>query len=261
MKDQEDLILASRINDVETAALLIERNTDVDCANHRNRTPLIEAASKGYVEMTKLLLASNASTEIQDSTGDWTALHHAAAENFPDVADALIRAGASVNAQDNVRDTPLHEAVRYKHMDVLRLLIEARASVNQGNNLNVTALHLATKQGDAAVCELFVAAAEAEAAAPAPAADADAAVVPSTGVAAQGATPSDTASAVDAVEDATGAAPFEMGTEVELFGLMGAAELNGERGTVIGPPNANGRYPVRVQAREILLKPSNLKRA
>lgn len=282
-KDQENLILAARINDDETTALLLERGVPPDCTNHRNRTPLIEAASRGFVEVTKVLLTANAATEIKDDTGEWTALHHAASENHPAVVNLLIQANASVNAQDNVKDTPLHEAVRYAHIGVIRLLLDARASVNQTNNIKVSPLTLAAKEGNVAVCELLSAAAELQAAAAliveAEAADKLTAVAATLSAASTEAALADAfaanalmhgiLAAGDALPPETNSIEqaavivgsfLKLGTQVQLFGLVGAAALNGETGAIIGEVHANGRYPVRVQGRSILLKSSNLQR-
>ena len=50
------------------------------------------------------------------------------------------------------------------------------------------------------------------------------------------------------------------GSKVEIKGLQGKPELNGQRGTITAPLTAKGRWPVRVDgaATEVTIKPDNL---
>lgn len=287
--DEEALILAARIGDEETLTLLLEQGTDPDCANHRNMTPLHEAAKRNYPGVARLLLAAKASPDIKDETGDWTPLHHAAAEGHTEVTRCLIEASATVTTRDNVNDTPLHEAVRYSHSEVVELLLRARASVNASNNLRVSPLHVATRAVDTTACALRDAAAGAVGAAGAAGEvlravdEAAAASAAATALLTRVREAADTeainaATAVaeqltgELMENALVAAfprrvdtaavdpTFDVGAEVVLHSLS-AAHLNGAIGAVLGLLNRKGRLPVRLaepHAKGILLKPANL---
>jgi len=57
-------------------------------------------------------------------------LHPAACGGFLETAQILLRNGASVDALDSLRETPLHLAASFGHMDVVTLLLAHGADVN-----------------------------------------------------------------------------------------------------------------------------------
>ena len=66
-------------------------------------------------------MAAGASVEAQDDTKR-TPLHRAAWEGHADAIKALVAAGASVEAQDDTKRTPLHIAARRGHADAISIL-------------------------------------------------------------------------------------------------------------------------------------------
>jgi ankyrin repeat protein len=75
----------------------------------------------------------NARTASRDSPGpgDETPLHYAASSDDADVAEALIEAGADIEAPDGSIGTPLDNAVGYGCWHVARLLVAHGARVDQ----------------------------------------------------------------------------------------------------------------------------------
>lgn len=59
----------------------------------------------------------------------------------------LIRNGALVNTQNNVKSTPLHEAVASGHVNVVKLLVNEGASINAENLDGETPLDIAKTKG------------------------------------------------------------------------------------------------------------------
>ena len=68
----------------------------------------------------------------------WTPLHFAATYGRTDIAQALITAGADVNAKDEFGYTPLHLAARDGQVEIAQALITAGADVNAQNNSGYT---------------------------------------------------------------------------------------------------------------------------
>ena len=125
-----NLFIAARSGDAETLALMLERGVaDLNPTDANNLTPLSVAVQRGHTEPTRMLLDARANAEVKDTSGQWTALHHAASEGADALVALLINGKANVNSTDNVKDTPLNEAVRGGHVTTARLLIDGNASV------------------------------------------------------------------------------------------------------------------------------------
>ena len=105
---------------------------------------LLAAARDGQVEVVTTLLREGA--DVNAARGDGlTALHLAAEGGHRAVADALVAAGAAVDAGTRIgRYTPLQVAAEGGHGAVALRLLEAGADPNAvTTNSGVTALHLA----------------------------------------------------------------------------------------------------------------------
>lgn len=110
---------------------------------------LLAAARDGRVEVVRTLLQEGA--DVNAARGDGlTALHLAAEGGHEAVADALVAAGAAVDAGTRIgRYTPLHVAARGGHDAIVARLLEAGAGPNAATmDSGVTALHLAAAASD-----------------------------------------------------------------------------------------------------------------
>ena len=90
-------------------------------------SPLLSAAESGLKSIVEELLEfPDIRLDSEDGTG-WTALHHAANENSPDIIDLLLKAGADPNIHENEADfgefTPLHLAADNNDVDCVRKLL------------------------------------------------------------------------------------------------------------------------------------------
>ena len=119
--DGTALHLAAQRDALEIMRLLLsypEANPNVTYhAVNRNpwdlfRTPLHDAAAKGYTQMVELLLSQGA--DLGATAGeDFTALHFAARGNHHKTVETLLKHGADPNAQEQRHGrTPVHLAVR-----------------------------------------------------------------------------------------------------------------------------------------------------
>ena len=80
------------------------------CGAPSHGTALRKACLKGYIEVTKQLLAAGADVNAKFDNGI-SPLHYAAVSGRKEVAELLIAEGADVNAKDHKGRTPLDLAI------------------------------------------------------------------------------------------------------------------------------------------------------
>ena len=127
---------------VEVVRLLIEKGAKYT-RDKSGCTPLHGAATRGNVEVAKLLISSGANVNARDTIG-WTPLHFA--ENV-EVAKLLISSGANVNARGIAGVTPLHFASIGSNVEVVKLLVSSGANVNARDIAGSTPLEYAKNVG------------------------------------------------------------------------------------------------------------------
>ncbi|XP_062592067.1 protein TANC1-like [Saccostrea cucullata] len=98
--------------------------------------------------------------KIEYPTGLYVPILVSCLTPYPHVVEALIRAGANVNATENayynVRDTSILIAVKNKHTFVVKVLIEYGADVNKCNLNGETPLIIASRIGSLEIVKLLV---------------------------------------------------------------------------------------------------------
>ena len=125
--------------DAEFVQLLIDAGANVNARHIYRRTPLFYADT---AELVRTLIGAGADPNAQDGDGS-TPLHDAAFHCWPEAAQALIEAGANVNARmDSSPDdaywggnTPLHYAAC---SDTVWVLFDAGANPNARNERGET---------------------------------------------------------------------------------------------------------------------------
>lgn len=108
--------------------------------------PLQLAAVRDHVQAVEALLAAGAAVNARNVRGQ-TALALAVAADAAAAASVLIRAGAALDAPDNAGWTPLCTAVGFGHAALARKLLHAGARANGGPR--AVPLVLAARAGDA----------------------------------------------------------------------------------------------------------------
>jgi ankyrin repeat protein len=101
----------------------------INTQDARGRTPLHWAASRGQVEIVRMLIDAKANLNLQSITGD-TPLHWATLYGQEKIVKMLIDAGADLNVQDEEGYTPLHyiKDIRISvGVKIARMLIEGGA--------------------------------------------------------------------------------------------------------------------------------------
>ncbi|OQR82320.1 ankyrin repeat protein [Achlya hypogyna] len=97
-------------------------------AGGMDATALALAARHGQLELVHLLLRYNDIDVDKGSRDGTTPLHEAAKNGHLEVCQALISAGADMNARNKDGSTPLHKAAKNGHLDVVKELLAAGAN-------------------------------------------------------------------------------------------------------------------------------------
>ncbi|WP_353273625.1 ankyrin repeat domain-containing protein [Wolbachia endosymbiont (group A) of Agelastica alni] len=100
------------------------------------------AAKHGDIEIVNALIKAGANVNAENKD-KWTPLHFAAAWGHKDVLEVLLTAGANVNAENKNKWTPLYLAAVRGHKDVLEVLLTAGANVNAQDENGKTPLYYA----------------------------------------------------------------------------------------------------------------------
>jgi ankyrin repeat protein len=137
--------------DVHLVESLLRESADVNGYGENGRTPLMEAASRKYPDVVKILLRAGANTELRSTsldTSKWasgcTALEMAVIAGDAETVRALVAAHTNVNSRDKSGRTALHRVAVNPVDDVLRVLLLNGSNVDVRDSLGATPLHLAT---------------------------------------------------------------------------------------------------------------------
>eukprot|EP00168_Porphyra_purpurea_P008994 TRINITY_DN217_c0_g1_i4.p2 TRINITY_DN217_c0_g1~~TRINITY_DN217_c0_g1_i4.p2 ORF type:complete len:407 (-),score=128.62 TRINITY_DN217_c0_g1_i4:206-1426(-) len=123
----------------------------VDAGANDEKTALHYAAWGGHAKAVQALVAAGADVNAQAHHGRF-ALHWAGLSGCAEAVQALLAAGADVHAKNNDGRTALHEAGRERGAEALRALLAAGANVHVITNNDRTALHfVAWNDGSKAV--------------------------------------------------------------------------------------------------------------
>lgn len=138
----------------EVAKLLINRGANTNADSQRG-PPLYLAANMGDKDLVEALIDHGAEINYAPPCCE-SALHAAIAERHRDVAEFLIKKGASVNARNRSERTPLHFlAVFINDRKLAELMIERGADINAKDKNGQTPIDLATNAGNNQVAEVL----------------------------------------------------------------------------------------------------------
>ena len=152
------LHVATDLDNLETATLLVRAGADVKAANRYGVTPLYSAALRGNAAMLTLLLDAGADANAALVEGE-TALMTAARVGKVNAMRVLLARGAKVNAKERWKQqTALMWAAHEGNADAAKLLIEAGATLNDRSVFGWTPLLFAARQGQIGTIKVLAAA-------------------------------------------------------------------------------------------------------
>ena len=125
---------------MDAASLLLEHAANLEHIDEAGRTPLSHAASDAEVSTVEWLVEKGARVDIPDHRGQ-TPLSYAAGMDKEDTVKLMLGNGASPNTPDFEGQTPLHWAAKNSNSTaLLRALLDGGASINAQDNEKNTAL-------------------------------------------------------------------------------------------------------------------------
>ena len=155
------LMEASNRGDVAMVEELLKWKADPNLTNDlHKRTSLhlvLELRKDGAKEITKMLLNAGANPNVRDAGGVTPII--SAVNDSAETIDDLIKAGADVNAADNLGWTTLMWAVNNQSKDIISLLLEAGANPTIVRPNGESALSIAEKNGYKDITEMLMKAA------------------------------------------------------------------------------------------------------
>ena len=152
------LLLASTHEDATIVTKLLTAGADPNAAHVSGESPLMAAARTGRVQAVRALMAHGADVNAKQTAHDQTALMWAAGNRHPGVVQALIEAGADLEARSRVRVRRVYLPGRGASY---RLSFEEhieRGDVEEREQGGFTPLLFAAQQGDAESARLLLAA-------------------------------------------------------------------------------------------------------
>ncbi|XP_066264218.1 probable serine/threonine-protein kinase pats1 [Branchiostoma lanceolatum] len=155
-KEKELRKAAGRGDEVRVQQLLAE-GVDVNAANDAGYTALHDAAQNGHTGTVQALLKAGATVDARtmQHMGNRTPLHLAAENGHTGPVQALLAAGADINARDIMKKTPLHHAANDGHPECVKVLLKAGANTVIGDEHKKTAEDLGVQEDVLKVFQFF----------------------------------------------------------------------------------------------------------
>ncbi len=119
---------------------------------------LFEAAATGQTDRVRTLIEEDPALGNSYSPDGFTPLSLAVFFGHPETVDALLAAGAEVNAasRETMKLTPLASAMATAQVEIARTLIAHGANVNATAESNLTPLHTAAARGNIEAATLLL---------------------------------------------------------------------------------------------------------
>ena len=153
------LHFASALSNQEVVEFLLNLNEiSVNAINHFSQTPLIYACyDGGRLDNIKMLIQNGADIQASISNGS-TVLHFASCDSNQEVVEFLLKSNEiSVNATNNLNQTPLmHACYDGGRLDNIKMLIQNGADIQASNSNGLTVIHFASRNSNQEVVEFLL---------------------------------------------------------------------------------------------------------
>ena len=141
----------------EVVSILVDKRANIEHRAKTGLTPLMEAASGGYVEVGRVLLdkgADIAAAPVPSSRD--TALTIAADKGHYKFVELLVQRGGAVDVRNKKGQTALWLACNGGHIEVVQLLVAAHVDTDAQDNRKVSCLMAAFRRGHVKVVRWLV---------------------------------------------------------------------------------------------------------
>ena len=153
------LHFASASSNQEIVEFLLKLNErSVNTTDNLNQTPLMHACyDGGRLDNIKMLIQNGADIQASSSNGS-TVLHFASALSNQEVVEFLLKLNEiSVNAKDNLNQTPLmHACFDGGRLDNIKMLLKNGADIQASSSNGSTILHFASRNSNEEVVEFLL---------------------------------------------------------------------------------------------------------
>jgi len=135
----QQLILASEQGDIGAVQRLLDQAISVHVRDAQGRTGLLAATQGNHIEVAKLLIEAGADVNAQSDIKDSPYLL-AGARGYLNILRMTLDHGADLNSTNRYGGTALIPACERGHVETVRELLNTNIDVNHVNNLGWTAL-------------------------------------------------------------------------------------------------------------------------
>ena len=153
-KELNQLHSAERDSHVTEMKLTLPRGLSVDSRNATGRTPLMNAALNGNVQVVKSVIKRGADPSLMDNRG-WNTLHYAAQGGDTDIISLIHTHLPNIDSKTREGDTPLMLAALCGKLHAVKWFLEKGATVACECNRGWNTLHCAAKGGDTDIISLI----------------------------------------------------------------------------------------------------------
>ena len=153
-KELNQLHSAQRDSDVTEMKSTLPRGFSVDCRNTTGRTPLMNAALNGNVQVVKSIIKREADPSLMDNRGLNT-LHYAAQGGNTDIISLIHTHLPNIDSKTREGDTPLMLAALNGKLRAVKWFLERGATVACEEKRGWNTLHHAAQGGDTDIISLI----------------------------------------------------------------------------------------------------------